>query len=226
MHVHPDELFDFAKRFDAKYLNTLKRGKRFLVKMMPDAISFFPDAHRSQAQLDRPSDKKTLLRVCEKFSHSATEQEGFNTNRYRQITVNASYILTLIHLYLRAEVEEFKSPGELPKTYYVPAGEMVLVNRYERDPQARKKCIAHYGAKCIICCFDFGRVYGEEVTGFIHVHHLKWLSRPGGTKYQLDPIRDLRPVCPNCHAVLHYRRGKPYELEQVRSLIQYNKPVN
>ncbi len=33
--------------------------------------------------------------------------------------------------------------------------------------------------------------------GFIHVHHLKPLSEVG-YEYRVDPIRDLRPVCPNC----------------------------
>ncbi|MEW5967974.1 MAG: HNH endonuclease [Pseudomonadota bacterium] len=36
----------------------------------------------------------------------------------------------------------------------------------------------------------------------MHVHHLKPLALTDGA-YELDPIADLRPVCPNCHAMLH-----------------------
>ncbi len=43
-------------------------------------------------------------------------------------------------------------------------------------------------------------LYGELGEGVIHVHHLKEL-RSLGEEYQVDPIEDLRPVCPNCHAI-------------------------
>ena len=41
-----------------------------------------------------------------------------------------------------------------------------------------------------------------KVEGLIHVHHLKSLAEIGHS-YQVDPIKDLMPVCPNCHAVIH-----------------------
>ncbi|MGE9664878.1 HNH endonuclease, partial [Escherichia coli] len=40
----------------------------------------------------------------------------------------------------------------------------------------------------------------------IHVHHITPLSDIG-ERYKLDPVKDLRPVCPNCHAMIH--RQKP-----------------
>jgi len=36
------------------------------------------------------------------------------------------------------------------------------------------------------------------------VHHLVPISKIG-KKYRVDPIKDLRPVCPNCHAVIHLK---------------------
>ena len=62
-------------------------------------------------------------------------------------------------------------------TYYEGAVRQVVVNAYERNSQAREKCIAHYGAYCFICRFDFGKVYGQVGTGYIHVHHLRQLVR-------------------------------------------------
>jgi predicted HNH restriction endonuclease len=32
-------------------------------------------------------------------------------------------------------------------------------------------------------------------------------------------VRDLRPVCPNCHATLHHREP-PYSLEEVRQFLE------
>lgn len=96
----------------------------------------------------------------------------------------------------------------------------IAVNRYERDPHAREACITHYGARCFACGFDFGAIYGQVVDGFIHVHHLKALSAIGA-QYEVDSIRDLRPVCPNCHAVIH-RREPPYSIEEMITLLQQN----
>jgi 5-methylcytosine-specific restriction protein A len=78
----------------------------------------------------------------------------------------------------------------------------VMVNAYERNPAARAACIQHYGASCAVCGFDFASTYGSFAAGFIHVHHTRPLSQIG-REYQVDPVEDLRPVCPNCHAAIH-----------------------
>lgn len=76
----------------------------------------------------------------------------------------------------------------------------VYVNRYERDPEERRKCIERYGNKfeCIVCGFNFEDKYGEIGRGFIHVHHINPLADKGK-----DISDNLIPVCPNCHAMLH-----------------------
>lgn len=94
----------------------------------------------------------------------------------------------------------------------------ITVNAYERDPEARRLCIAHYGAKCVICPIDFGAKYGDVAEGLIHVHHLKPISEVGAS-YVVDPVEDLRPVCPNCHAVIHLRNDPPYSIDEVRALL-------
>ena len=90
----------------------------------------------------------------------------------------------------------------------------VTVNRYERDPSARKSCLAHYGYQCFVCGFNFEVVYGSIGKDFIHVHHLVPLSTIK-TAYSVDPINDLRPGGPNCHAMLH-RANPPLTPEQLR----------
>jgi 5-methylcytosine-specific restriction enzyme A len=81
----------------------------------------------------------------------------------------------------------------------------VVVNRYERDPRARTACLAHWGYDCVVCGFSFVRRYGSIGKDYIHVHHLVELSSLG-RDYEVDAVQDLRPVCPNCHAMLHQRR--------------------
>lgn len=94
----------------------------------------------------------------------------------------------------------------------------VKVVRYERDTYARKKCIAHHGTNCAVCKTDFVRIYGSIGEGFIHVHHLVPLSQINA-EYVVDPIRDLRPVCPNCHAMLH-KRIPPYSIDELHTILE------
>jgi putative restriction endonuclease len=96
----------------------------------------------------------------------------------------------------------------------------ITVNAYERNPEARQRCIAAHGTTCCICGFRFGAVYGPEAEGYIHVHHLRELSRAGGVR-EVDPIKDLRPVCPNCHAVLHLD-GECRSIREVKKLVNDN----
>jgi 5-methylcytosine-specific restriction enzyme A len=104
------------------------------------------------------------------------------------------------------------------KGFYEGTLSTVVVNVYERSSAAREACIRFWGCKCIVCELDFGEVYGELGAGFIHVHHLKPLSEIAAT-YELNPIEDLRPVCPNCHAMLH-RTRPPLEIEELQSRIR------
>jgi len=92
----------------------------------------------------------------------------------------------------------------------------VVVNKYERDPNKRKKCIDHFGHTCQICGFSFDAKYRDLGYDFCHVHHIEPLSEVGG-EYDIDPTKDMIPVCANCHAMLHRRRPalKPDELKKL-----------
>ena len=104
-------------------------------------------------------------------------------------------------------------------TVYVEGSvKQVLVNRYERDPNAREACIRHHGEVCSVCGIDLKAAYGQVAAGFIHVHHLIQLSRVG-SDYVVDPVEDLRPVCPNCHAIIH-RRDPPYLIGDVKRFLE------
>jgi 5-methylcytosine-specific restriction protein A len=95
--------------------------------------------------------------------------------------------------------------NETQKTYTEGTPNQVTLTKYERNPFARKKCIEHYGLSCVACGFNFEKNYGEIGEGFIHVHHLRQVATVGKT-YEVDPIKDLRPVCPNCHSIIHKRK--------------------
>lgn len=94
----------------------------------------------------------------------------------------------------------------------------IQVNRYERNPVNRLRCISHYGAACWVCGLDFGVRYGPSAAGFIEVHHRVPVSAMGH-EYLVDPVRDLVPLCSNCHSAAH-RRNPPYQPAEIRELLK------
>lgn len=94
----------------------------------------------------------------------------------------------------------------------------VSVNKYERSSIARAKCVEHHGYKCKVCSFNFEETYGEIGKYFIHVHHITPIHSIGES-YKIDYIKDLIPVCPNCHAMLHRKiNGKFYSVAELTEL--------
>lgn len=133
---------------------------------------------------------------------------------------------------LRQATEQDDRPGaampeaaDATSMYEEGRAQRNLATRYERDPRARAQCIAHYGAVCSVpgCGFDFRVTYGDAMADFIHVHHLELLAGVGDG-YRVDPIKDLRPVCPNCHAVMH-NTNPPCSPEEVGRLLQNHRAV-
>lgn len=119
---------------------------------------------------------------------------------------------------------ELTPPLNFPEDVIDPAGviegakKQIIVNAYERDPTAKPRCIKRWGCVCVVCDFDFHAVYGDLGKGFIHVHHLKPIHTVGEA-YMLDPENDLRPVCPNCHSMLH-RKKDVLSIEELAGLLK------
>lgn len=110
----------------------------------------------------------------------------------------------------------------IPKNTQYKEGSLkqIIVNAYERNPHARKKCLEYFGYSCQCCGFNFEQNYGELGKGFIHVHHLTPLSEIKD-EYELNPETDLIPVCANCHAMIH-RKNPPYLLQEIKKIINLN----
>ena len=125
-----------------------------------------------------------------------------------------SYILSVLEGD-NLDYEEIESPDEL----FEGAKKTMIVNQYERNPEARRQCIEAHGCYCHVCGLDFAERYGEIGEGFIHVHHIVPISTIG-EGYVVDPIKDLIPVCPNCHAMLHRTfNGHLMSIEELQSAL-------
>lgn len=102
----------------------------------------------------------------------------------------------------------------------------ITVNAYERNSAARAQCISHYKkihadrVVCEICGFDFGKIYWEEFKNKIHIHHIVELASIG-EEYEVDPVKDLIPICPNCHMIAHSKKPA-FTPEEIRNIIDKN----
>lgn len=97
------------------------------------------------------------------------------------------------------------------------AKKRVEVNRYERDPEARRLRLEHDDYTCQVCDLRFEDRYGEFAREYMHVHHVVPLSQIADHEnHVVDPLTDLVAVCPNCHAMLHHHPDKPCTVEKLK----------
>lgn len=84
---------------------------------------------------------------------------------------------------------------------------------YERNPEARRQCIDYFKSLhgghivCECCGFDFSRAYRDIGDDYIEVHHRTPVSQRGG-EYEVNPQKDLVPLCSNCHSMIHRIGGQ------------------
>ncbi len=118
----------------------------------------------------------------------------------------------------REKIDTYGETSNEQESLYEGIQKRVTTNKYERNAEARKHCIDHYGSSCQICGFNFEERYGTIGKGFIHVHHIIPLSQIS-KEYVVEPIKDLIPVCPNCHSMLHQKVGS-YKPEEIKLMLQ------
>jgi 5-methylcytosine-specific restriction protein A len=95
-----------------------------------------------------------------------------------------------------------------------------IVKRYERSRYNRALCLKYYGFMCRGCGDQLAEKYGPIGTDVIHVHHIVPVSAMGGS-YQLNPIKDLIPLCPNCHNIVH-KKNPPMAIAELNLLTNYS----
>ncbi|HZI88576.1 MAG TPA: hypothetical protein VFD48_17210 [Pyrinomonadaceae bacterium] len=136
-----------------------------------------------------------LINRCHKLDVPFPMTRLIKLSDERPISKDFGYSYSLV--YRPQTTDLLNTPDEIEdgQDLYEGASRQVWVNAYERNPKARKKCIDHYGHTCSVCGFDFEKEYGWIGREYIHVHHLRALSDIDA-RYKVDPIKDLRPICP------------------------------
>ena len=110
---------------------------------------------------------------------------------------------------------------ENDKVFQEGSTKKISVNAYERNSTARNKAIEAYGNtyNCDVCGFNFERVYGSIGRNFIHVHHKIPLHKIR-KNYKVNPEKDLVPICPNCHAMLHRNKNFCVSYDEFKSSLK------
>jgi 5-methylcytosine-specific restriction protein A len=118
------------------------------------------------------------------------------------------------------------SPNLADKTY-APSREGKERTRiqtvYERSPKLRAQAVNIHGTTCKVCGFNFGKAYGEFGDGYIEIHHMIPISSIKD-EHEVDPSKDLVPVCSNCHRMIHKFREKWMTIQELREIL-HKEPV-
>ncbi len=126
----------------------------------------------------------------------------------------------IVHLAgLRSEIKLDDDAGLSFETKTEGQKQFVYTTKYERDPTLRKDAIIIHGTICYVCAMDMGKMYGELGNGFIHIHHKRPISLGGGP-VKVDPKTDLVPLCPNCHSIVHRKKGVVLDVDELRKMIR------
>lgn len=161
--------------------------------------------------------------TCEELQYVVPELSRFSQSKQRIDSKYRDKISELIQRKTKPIIAE-EITAEQRVGLIEGAKKQIYINAYERNTVAREKCISYYKKKddgkvrCQICGFCFEDFYGEEFKDKIHVHHIKALSQIN-KEYEVDPIKDLVPVCPNCHLALH-SLDEGYSVSALKNKIQ------
>jgi len=98
----------------------------------------------------------------------------------------------------------------------------------ERSQLLRDKAIEHYSYPdgrivCEVCGFDYTVVYGEWGQGFIEIHHEKPICQydENGTEVFIsEAIKYVKPLCANCHRMIHRKKNNPITIDELKSIIK------
>ena len=129
----------------------------------------------------------------------------------------AEYVLSIyamIFSLISFEIEGFSEGKEIK----------VISTKHERNTLNRQICLEAKGYKCSVCNILLEDIYGPIAKRFIEVHHSNPVADMDDN-YVVKPIKELFPVCPNCHAMLH-RKNPPYSIDELRKIVSQNNDTS
>lgn len=100
----------------------------------------------------------------------------------------------------------------------------------ERSQKLRRTAIEHYTVDgkivCSACGFDFKETYGELGDGYIQMHHenpVYQYSDDGFETYISEAVKNMKPLCANCHCMVHRKRSKLISITELKAIMYGSK---
>lgn len=97
----------------------------------------------------------------------------------------------------------------------------------QRSALLRETAIKHYQEaghiKCSVCGFDFLDFYGEIGYLYIQIHHehpICEYENEGTTQSLIEAVKNVKPVCANCHCMLHRKSKDVLSIEELKNMIK------
>ena len=100
----------------------------------------------------------------------------------------------------------------------------------ERSQKLRRAAIEHYTVDgkivCSVCGFDFKKIYGELGDGYIQMHHenpVYQYSDDGFETYISEAVKNMKPLCANCHCMVHRNKGRLISITELKAIMDGSK---
>lgn len=98
----------------------------------------------------------------------------------------------------------------------------------KRSQKLRKAAVDYYKKqegelRCAACGFSFAETYGELGEDFIEMHHEKPLFQyedEALETYLDEAVKNMKPLCANCHRMIHRNRKNILTVEQLKEKIK------
>lgn len=142
-----------------------------------------------------------LYTFSQKRKKQSDEKKAAKIDSFEE-DVKLKYLVRENKGWYATEQEDYAYSPEEEEGYYEGDKKEKWSIYYERNPKARMECLTYHGYNCKVCNFNFETTYGLLGRDYIQVHHVNPIATIK-KKYKVDPIKELIPVCANCHAMLH-----------------------
>ena len=115
------------------------------------------------------------------------------------------------------------------KNILIEEGELTVSNRAvaRRSALLRREAIKHFADQdgsiaCVGCGFRAESLYGPDSRGMIEIHHTRPLYLRSGVGWRTAmaaALRQVVPLCPNCHRVVHNDRERCMPIAELQRLV-------
>ncbi|SLN44148.1 HNH endonuclease [Roseovarius litorisediminis] len=188
------------------------------------------------ALLEGRGDDKFSQKVRNLKSHDRLERDGladFADGRYHLTPAGKSFIEKFGGIDESYSAQGF--PENDKKEALRPEFEYTFIeegssSHVSRTVRQRSKRLREYALKffadkdgrisCEGCGFEGSTAYGKVALGLIEIHHKKPVAVHGTSKKPLkEAIKDLSPLCPTCHRLVHFKKGTVMSIEELKKTI-------